>query len=97
MAFEQKPNTGALFKNDKRTDENQWPHYQGSLNVRGEEFWLSAYLNTSRDGVRYMSLILKPKKADAAQPKATTSKTAAAGGSVSRDFDDQIPFAPEFR
>jgi hypothetical protein len=93
MAFVEKENTGALFKNDKRADENQWPHCQGSLNVRGEEFWLSAYLNTSRDGVKYMSLVLKPKNADAVKPKNETAKTA--GGAV--PFDDEIPFAPEWR
>jgi hypothetical protein len=86
MAFEQKPNTGALFKNEDRTEENQRPHYQGSLNVRGEEFWLSAYINTSKNGMKCMSLALKPK----VEPKADTSQQPKK--SRSEDFNDSIPF-----
>jgi hypothetical protein len=39
----------------------------------------------------------KPQNADTAQPNTTTSKTAAIGGSVSREFDDSILFGPEVR
>jgi hypothetical protein len=92
MAFEQKPNTGALFKNDDRTEENNQPYYRGSFNVDGREFWLSAWLQTSQAGKRYMALALKPKNTDTAQ-----SKKPAGGGARPQDFDDQIPFAPEFR
>jgi hypothetical protein len=84
MAFEQKPNTGALFKNDDRTEENNQLHYRGSFNVEGREFWLSAWLQTSQAGKRYMALALKPKNADTAQPSAQKSRT--------EDFDDKIPF-----
>jgi hypothetical protein len=87
MAFEQKPNTGALFKNDDRTEENQQPHYRGSFNVDGREFWLSAWLQTSQGGKRYMALALKPN--NAAQPKNGTAKSAGGG---SPPFDDAVPF-----
>jgi uncharacterized protein (DUF736 family) len=83
---------GALFRNDDKTDEKH-PDYRGNLNVGGTEYWLSAWLKTSKNGVRYMSLSIKAKNAAAAQPKNKT----AGGGSVQGDMNDMIPFAPEWR
>ena len=81
-------NTGALFKNNDKTEEHEkWPDYRGNLNVDGTEYWLSAWLKTSKKGVRYMSLVIKPKDDGAAQSKKT-----AGGGARSQDFDDKIPF-----
>jgi hypothetical protein len=89
MAFEQKENTGALFKNNDKTEEHEtWPDYRGNLNVDGTEYWLSAWLKTSKNGVRYMSLVIKPKDDGAAQSK----KKPAGGGTRPQDFDDKIPF-----
>lgn len=60
-------NRGVLFKNDKREQDNH-PHYRGSINVNGEEFWLSAWLKESEKG-KFMSLSVKPKEdAPAAKP-----------------------------
>lgn len=53
-------NSGALFKNDRKQQDNH-PDYTGSLNVKGEEFWLSAWLKTSKTGQKFMSLSVKPK------------------------------------
>jgi len=86
-------NTGALFKNVDKTEEHEkWPDYRGNLNVDGTEYWLSAWLKTSKNGVRYMSLTIKPKNADTAP-----SKKPAGGGALPHDFDDQVPFGPEVR
>jgi uncharacterized protein (DUF736 family) len=86
-------NRGALFRNNDKTDEKH-PDYRGNLNVGGVEFWLSAWIKTSKQGIKYMSISIKPKDADTAQPKSATAK-AASGGSV--PFDDNIPFALEWR
>jgi len=40
-------NSGALFKNDKQGNDN-WPDYRGQINVNGEDFWISAWLKTSK-------------------------------------------------
>lgn len=55
-------NRGALFKNE---DKQQDTHadYRGSINVDGKEFWLDAWLKTSKAGNKYMSLSVKPKMA----------------------------------
>ena len=56
-------NRGALFKNDDRQQDNH-PHYKGSLNVNGVDLWISAWLKTSeKTGKKFLSLSVKPKDA----------------------------------
>lgn len=63
MAYEQKPNTGSLFKNDRKETDSH-PDYKGSALIDGlGECWLDAWINTAKDGTKYMSLKLKPKDA----------------------------------
>jgi hypothetical protein len=76
---------GALFKNNDKTEESH-PDYRGNINVDGTEYWLSAWLKTSKAGMKYMSLSIKPKNADTAQ-----SKKPAGGGARPHDFDDDRP------
>jgi uncharacterized protein (DUF736 family) len=77
VAFEVKPNTGSLFKNeDKQTDRH--PDFNGSIDVNGEPFWLNGWSKTSKNGKRYLSLSIKPK---AAPPEAKKP-----------EFDDSIEF-----
>lgn len=52
---------GALFKNTQKENENQ-PDYKGNLNVGGTEYWISAWLKTSQDGKKYMSLSVTAKE-----------------------------------
>jgi hypothetical protein len=53
-------NRGALFKNhDKKSDRD--PDYSGSINTKGQDFWLSAWINTSKTGSKYMSLAVRSK------------------------------------
>ncbi len=48
-------NRGVLFKNNrKETDKH--PDYTGHINIDGTEFWLSAWVQTSKSGDRYLSL-----------------------------------------
>lgn len=59
MAYDN-TNSGALFKNDKKTSEKH-PDYKGSISVGDGEYWISAWINTSKNGVKYMSLKVTPK------------------------------------
>ena len=52
-------NRGALFKN-KDKDNEQQPDYNGKLNVGGKDFYISAWLKTSKKGEKFMSLSVKP-------------------------------------
>lgn len=74
-------NRGSLFKNDKKTTE-QMPDYKGQINVNGEEFWINAWLKTSKQGTKFMSLSVSPKDRQVSEP---TRKTIA-------DMPDDAPF-----
>jgi uncharacterized protein (DUF736 family) len=84
-------NTGALFKNDKQGNEN-WPDYRGSININGEEFWISAWLKTSKkDNTKYMSLAVQPKE-QKKQPAKQNKQRAPEPPPQDDAFDDEIPF-----
>jgi hypothetical protein len=55
-------NKGALFKNDKKEGDND-PDYTGTINVEGSEFWISAWVNTAKSGMKYMALKIRAKDA----------------------------------
>jgi hypothetical protein len=89
--FEHKPNRGSLFKNSDKQDEKD-RDYAGSALIGDRLFWVSAWIAESKAGRKYLSLSFKPQDADTAQ-----SKKPAGGGARPHDFDDEIPFGPEFR
>ena len=61
--FEQRDGDGALFKNDDK-ETSQHPDYKGSITVGGVQYWLSAWIKSSKDGTKkYMSLSAKAKEA----------------------------------
>jgi uncharacterized protein (DUF736 family) len=74
-------NQGALFRNEDKTEEKH-PDYRGSINVGGVDHWLSAWIKTSKKGSKYMSLSVKPKNSDNAQPKKASAQA----------LNDQVPF-----
>lgn len=60
MAFQQKRNTGALFKNSRKTNDSG-PDYRGDLNINGQAYWLAAWIKDGNKG-KYMSLAVTPKE-----------------------------------
>lgn len=72
-------NRGALWKNEDRTKENNWPHFKGSMNVDGVEYWLSAYYNGKQEAGSKrptFSLSVKPKNGQASKPKPSPAQDA---------------------
>lgn len=82
-------NSGAVFVNDRKTQDNH-PDRTGMATINGVEYWVSGWLKKKGDKP-YMSLSFKPKEAknQAQQPAKPAAQPAAGGG----DFPDDVPFA----
>ena len=52
--METKNNTGAIFKNDKKTSESQ-PDYKGKVNVNGADMEVALWVKESKAGMKYFS------------------------------------------
>jgi hypothetical protein len=89
MAYEQKVNSGSLFKNERKEQDNH-ADYQGSLNVEGVEYWLNAYVKTSGAGKKYFSIGIKPKQRQTQERQTNHPSTIA-------DMSDDIPFANPYK
>ena len=80
--MEQKNNTGAIFKNDNKTAENQ-PDYRGKMMVDGQQWEISLWVRESQaTGKKYFSAAIKepyvkqeaPTPAPEAAPISTSKK-----------------------
>ena len=78
MAFEQKDNTGALFRNDKK-EKDSHPDYTGSALIDGVDMWIAAWVKEGKNG-KFMSLSFTPKEE---APKKQSII----------DMDDDLPFS----
>jgi hypothetical protein len=90
MAYEQKDNSGALFKNSRKEQPNQ-PDYTGTVVIDGVEYWLSAWVKESKNsGQKFFSLSFKPKEERRAPARSAPERS---GGSRSHSthWDDSEP------
>lgn len=91
MAYDD-TNTGVLFKNDRK-ESDKHPDYRGSININGEDFWLSAWLNTAQKGEhkgsKYMSLKTRSKNDNSNRDARDLASSQSYGKTK---FDDDIPF-----
>lgn len=79
--FQHKPNSGSLFKNDRR-EKDTHAHAKGDALIDGVEYWISAWTNAKTDGEKYQSLKFSRKD----QNKAPNPQSAP------DDFDSDLPF-----
>ena len=59
MSYEQKDNSGVLFKNDRK-DTDSHPGYTGNAMIDGREYWISGWVKTGKNG-KFFSFAFKPK------------------------------------
>lgn len=91
MSYEQRDNSGSLFKNDKK-EKDSHPDYKGQAMIGGVEYWLSAWIKEPKSGgQKFMSLALKPKEEDRREYK---GRDTAPKGGAKRDLldGDKPPF-----
>ena len=85
MAYEQKDNSGSLYKNDRR-EKDTHPNAKGTALIDGREYWVDAWTNKDRNGNPYQSLKFKLKEATRGEPSKTYNEPPA------DDLDSEIPF-----
>lgn len=83
MAYEQKDNSGSLFKNDKR-EKDSHPHAKGSALIDGVEYWVSAWTKEGQKG-KFQSLSFQRKEQRQAAPQQASRP-------APQELDDEIPF-----
>lgn len=94
MAYETKPDTGSLFRNDKRTQDTH-AHARGSALIDGVEYWVDAWTNVAKNGDKYQSLKFKRKDKQAQASKPQQSYREQSSGSYGEqpgDLNDDLPF-----
>lgn len=92
MASYDNTNTGALFKNTRRTNDRQ-PEFTGKLNVAGQEFYVSGWRKSRDGGDPFISLAIESKADVEAKKAARAGGQAPAPKAVAKaELDDAIPF-----
>lgn len=87
MAYEQRDNSGSLFKNDKREKESQ-PNARGSARINGVDYWVDAWTKKDKNGHPWQSLSFKRKDQPASAAKPSANKPSAARQLA----EDDVPF-----
>ncbi len=81
--------SGVLYKNDDKREGKRDPDYRGNAEINRQQYWVSAWVNSMKDGRKYMSLKFAPKQAKDVRGAVAHKEIAAADD----DLDGDIPFA----
>jgi uncharacterized protein (DUF736 family) len=57
--MDNKPNTGAIFKNDNKKAENH-PDYRGKVNVNGKEMEIALWVKQGKSGSYFSASFSEP-------------------------------------
>ena len=80
-------NRGVLFRNNRKGQDNH-PDHTGSINIEGKEYYLNAWIKTSKSGDKFFSLSVKPKD----ENQAGKSNPSQSAGIKNNAKPDDIPF-----
>jgi len=86
-------NSGALFKNKDKIEHGKpnWADYQGSINIEGVEYWISAWIKKpKKGGDTFMSLSVNQKEGQQQAP--AKQQAVPSSNPPIDDFSDDIPF-----
>jgi len=89
MSFQHKPNSGSLFKNDKK-ETDAHPNAKGTALIDGVEYWVSAWTNKDKNDQPYQKLTFKRK--DEAHSEGMNEARKAAD-LYREEVEDDIPFS----
>jgi hypothetical protein len=85
MAYEMRPGSGSLFKNDKKTTESH-PNLKGKIMLpNGEVRWVSGWTKTTSAGEKWISLSVGELVQGGGQPQPQPKPAMV-------ESDDDIPF-----
>jgi hypothetical protein len=84
--YEQKPNTGVLFKNNRKEKESH-PNTNGTCLIDGKTYRISGWTK-EKNGEKYQSLAFTPVEA----PKESTPASIPAPAPTPKTDDDDLPF-----
>lgn len=83
---ENKINTGAIFKNTKKSAQSH-PDYRGVVNANGKEMEIALWLKESKSGMKYFSVSLSEP-----YQKPGESTAPAPAESPFKEQEDDLPF-----
>jgi hypothetical protein len=86
MAYEQRNNSGILFKNERR-DRDTSPDYRGTITIEGVQFWMSAWIREGKKG-KFLKLSVQLKE----KPVMDESAFGQKGQNGHLDDFDEVPF-----
>ncbi len=90
MAYEQRDNSGSLFKNDKKQEGDSKPNMSGKAMIDGVMYFFDAWTKTTQAGDRWQSVSFKRMDSQAAPAPAPAP--AARPAPKPAPVDDDIPF-----
>jgi hypothetical protein len=91
MAYEPRPGSLSLFKNDKKEKESH-PDYRGDgLLPDGTPAWISAWTKTSQSGKKFLSVSIQAKD-ERREPGQSSRTVNSSHDDDLNPLDDDIPF-----
>ena len=93
MSVYDNTDSGVLFKNENKFSANS-PDYTGEINVEGIEKSLSAWVQISNTGKKYLKMKVRDKKPAQDSQTSAPAPQAAPAPAPAQDgpLDDDIPF-----